>query len=102
MRSLHLAEAITSELQLVGSDTSSDISQIESLLAVKRRARVSVRHSHVGERQAVEKRATLEVDVVEGQAFTEVEADAEVPILPLDEVALQIEGSSFRSTRESV
>jgi hypothetical protein len=95
--SSHDTEAVAAELQAVGSDTGSDVSQIKRLLAVERRARVAVGDGHVRERQAVEDGAVLERDVVDDETFAVVEADAEAPVLPCDVRAVDLERRSLGS-----
>lgn len=77
------AEAVAAELEVVGCQTSTDVTQVKGTLAVERVARVTVRDGHVGERQAVEQGAVVVVNIVEDHALSLVEADLEVPLLPL-------------------
>jgi hypothetical protein len=95
--SSHDTEAVAAELQAVGSDTSSDVSQIKRLLAVERRARVAVGDGHVRKRQAVEDGAVLKRDIVDDETFAVVKADTEAPVLPSNVRAVDLERRSLGS-----
>ena len=57
-----------------------------------------IRHSHLGnggaEEDGPQAALVLVVDVVDDQALAPGEADADVPLLPLDEVALDLAATS--------
>ena len=81
------AEAVASELEVVCHDTGSGIAKIEGRLLVIGVAGVGVWDVHVGERQSVEEGAAVIVDVIENHAFSQVEANLEVPLLPVNGTA---------------
>ena len=89
------AETVTAELEVVGCDACTDVAEIEGALAVDGVAGVAVGHEHLGEREAVEGAAAVEGEIVQGEALAPVEADAESPFLPFDEVAGDGEGGAF-------
>jgi hypothetical protein len=88
---LDAAETIASELEVVSHDACAAVTKIESCLLVEWVAWISVWDVHVRKGQAIEEWTAIVVDIIEDHAFTEVEADLEVPLLPGDCMALLAE-----------
>lgn len=81
------AEAVASEFEVVGHDARAGVAEVEGGFLVVGVPGVGVGDVHVGERESVEEGAVVVVDVVEDHAFSKVEADLEVPLLPVDGAA---------------
>ena len=81
------AEAVTAEFEIVGHDACAGVAKVEGGFAMERMARVGVGNVHVRKGEAVEKGAVVVTDVVEDSAFALVEAVAERPFLPVDDLA---------------
>lgn len=89
------AKAVAAQLEVVGHDTGADVPQVKGLLLVKGRAGVGVRYRHVAQRHAVKERSAVVRYLVEDHTLAEVEAGAHLPLLPLDGVSLEGEGSAL-------
>lgn len=55
---------------------------------MKRRARISIRNSHLGQCHSIEDGATIIRNVAQNHAFAHIEAAAEGPFLPLDRFSI--------------
>ena len=88
-------KTVASKTETVGSEATGCVADIESLLAVKRRSRITVGHCHLGHGQPVEKRPAIESEIVQCQTLARGPRDAELPSLPLDTLAVDSEGSAF-------
>lgn len=75
-------------LKVVGGDTSTNVAQIKGTLSVDGATRVPVGDKHLRERQAVKGASVHEVDVMDGDTLSPVEANSESPLLPLNQIAL--------------
>jgi hypothetical protein len=86
-----ITEAIAAKLQVIGIDTRTIITKIECSLARIGSTWVSIRHKHLGQREAVEEATAIIAYIVQGKTFSVIEALSEAPFLPLDVVALNKE-----------
>ena len=90
-----LAEAIAAELERHGHEAEAPLADVEGRAAVVVCRRVAVRHDHLREREPMgdgpDTAAVLVADRVEDEPFPVVEADAERPVLPREQVALERE-----------
>lgn len=65
------------------------------MLALMRMLRIPIRHDHLRQAQPVENRsmpgldAVIDGDIIENNAFAVVEADVQVPILPVEFTATE-------------
>lgn len=93
------ALAVAAKGQAVGHVASTILTLVKSVLAVVGGLGVTVWDDHFGERKSVEDGAdgalVVEGDVVEHDAFSVVEADVELPVLPLNLPAGKLERNTF-------
>ena len=90
-----LAEAVAAELQGVGEQADAVLALVEDQLAVVHRAGVAVGYEHLAEARAVDDAAAVVLDPVQDQAFSCREADPQVPLLPLQVVAVDCEARAL-------
>lgn len=88
MRYLNNTEAIAAQLEIVGGDTSTNISEVEGRLAMIGSARVRIRNKHVRKRQAIKDASSVISNVMQGRALAIIETYTESPFLPLDDVPI--------------
>jgi hypothetical protein len=113
--------AITTHAERVGHVTRAVLAQVKGVFAVVRVVGVAVWHDHLGERDAPEHlfvmsdmvsyrlmwthrgltyrphiATIVERNVRQDDPFPVVESDMEVPALPVDSTAIQLEGYAFR------
>lgn len=93
-------ETITAQSKRVGTETQTVLSDIESVLAVVRSVGIGVGNNHLREGNTVEERTllgtVLVADVVENKTLTVVHGDAQVPLLPVNFIALHSERDTLR------
>ncbi|KAI6769093.1 hypothetical protein HG531_010197 [Fusarium graminearum] len=76
--------AIASELEIVGSSSDASISKIKSMLAVERRARVTVWNGEFAVAETIQDTSILVADIVDNSTFSWSEPETEPPFLPFD------------------
>ena len=94
-----VADAVAAELERVGVAADQVLAGVEVVLPRPDRRRVAVRHDHLGDRRRGARsagRPVANADLVQHQAFAGVEADAQRPVLPLEEVAVEGEAGALR------
>jgi hypothetical protein len=79
-------EAIAAQLEIVGGNTSSNISKVKGRLAMIRSSRIRIRNKHVRKRQAIKDASSIISNIMQSRALTIIETYAESPFLPLDDV----------------
>lgn len=84
---LDVAETVAAKLEVVGHGTGTGVTEIVGGLLVVGVSRVGVWDVHVGQGEAVEQGARIVTHVVQNHAFSLVEAQAEGPFLPFDNLA---------------
>ncbi|KAJ8576107.1 hypothetical protein ON010_g3104 [Phytophthora cinnamomi] len=96
---LDLAEAVTPEHEAVDQAPELVLARVEVVLPLVGGLRFAVGHHHLGDGGAVEDRAlgaaVVERDVVQREALSSVEADADLPVLPVEHVVLDREARAF-------
>mmetsp|Transcript_59805 Transcript_59805/g.160271 ORF Transcript_59805/g.160271 Transcript_59805/m.160271 type:complete len:632 (+) Transcript_59805:306-2201(+) len=90
------ALAVAAKLQLVCVDAEADLAQVENVLAGVRRLRAAVRHHHLRDASAVAHGAAGVADVTEDEALAEVEADVQLPLVPVQHPVVEGEGGALR------
>ncbi len=97
---MDMAETVAAQRQAIEQRADAVFAEIEGVAAERARGWIAVGHDHFGERGAVHDGAqtalVLIADVVEDQAFADIEADAQAPFLPAHLVALDGEAWAFR------
>lgn len=93
------ALAVAPQRQAVGHVAGAVLALVKRVLALVRVLWVSVGDDHFGQGEAVEDgphvALVVEGDVVEHDALAVVEADVELPVLPLDLPAVELEGDAL-------
>ena len=80
------AQTVAAQSEVVGHDAGTGVAQVKGGFAMEGGSGIAVRDVHVGESQAIEEGAIVVADIVEDHAFTLVEAVAEGPFLPVDDL----------------
>jgi hypothetical protein len=91
-----VTEAVAAELEGVGVAGEHVLAAVEVVLPEPGRRGVGVGDDHLGDRGAVDDRAPVEADLVQGQALALVEPVAQVPAAPPHPVALDPERAAVR------
>ena len=96
---MYNAEAIATQLQIVGGLTCSTLAEIICRLAVyclsarprcklTRCPRITIRDRHFRQRQPVKDGSPIITDIAQDHAFADVEVDDKLPLLPFDNLAI--------------
>ena len=100
--SIHVVDgtlAVAAQRQTVRHVAASILAQVERVFTLMRVLRVSVGNHHLGERQTVEHRADVALviicDVIEHDTLAVVEANVDVPVLPVDDASVHLEGDTL-------
>jgi hypothetical protein len=95
-----VADAVAAQLEGIGVAADQVLAGVEVVLPRPDRRRVAVGHDHLGDRGPLDDRAVAlavaERDPVQHKAFAGVEADAQRPVLPSEEVAVEGEAGPRR------
>ncbi len=95
-----LADAVAAERERLRHAAEAPLPRVERVLPAVHRARIAVRDHHLADRRAVQDRPQASVvvvvrDLVQHETLERVERDAELPLLPLHEVAVDREARAF-------
>ena len=97
---LDRAFAVATQGKTVGHVAASVLPEVESMLALMRMLRITVRHHHFSEGQPVEDAAFLAPiiigDVVQNDTFAIIESDMDLPILPHNDSSIDLKVDAFR------
>ena len=95
-----LAEAVAAAFERGGHEAESPLADVERGPPEVVRGRIPVGHHHLRERQPVRDRPqparVVEPDGVQDQAFAVVEAEPQLPVLPAQQVPVQVERDPLR------
>lgn len=93
------ALAVAAQGETVGHVSTAILTQIKRVFPLVRVFRVSIWNNHLRERQTVEHRSNgslvVESDVVQHNAFTVVEANMDIPVLPIDNPVVDFERNAL-------
>lgn len=81
---LDQSQAVTSQCQVIGSNSSTDIANVKNTLSRVRGPGVTVRHKHLAQAEAMKQLSASIYYIVQHHAFAPVETDPESPFLPVD------------------
>jgi hypothetical protein len=84
-------KAITTKLEVIGIDTGAIITKVECSLSWIWGSWIAVWYEHLSQRKAIEQASSIISNVMESETLSVVEANSELPFLPGQTIAFDME-----------